>query len=180
MHPCPQDATSASTIPGATGSPRKAPSTTATPVKPQAVGTVGSPKPQTPRTPSGASLLSRLKSARTPTTPNHAAGPDICKCPVGAMFLVYVHSTHRSTYISTTSYALTTISLTFLSVADTASVRSAVTGRSGTLAETVAELRTAKERLLSTLHERAEDSENFVVTASDGGQFRVMINDKDK
>jgi hypothetical protein len=88
---------------------------------------------------------------------------------------------HLSLYSSVdTNFTLTTIPLTFLFAADTASVRSGVTGRSGTLAETVAELRTAKERLLSTLHERAEDSENFVVTASDGGQFRVMINDKDK
>jgi glucose-6-phosphate isomerase len=66
------------------------------------------------------------------------------------------------------------------SAADTASVRSHVTGRSGTVAETISEMRTAKARLLSTLHDRPEESENFVVTAGDGGQFRIMIGDKDK
>lgn len=63
---------------------------------------------------------------------------------------------------------------------DNASVVSATTGRSGTLAETLAEIQTTKERLLSTLHDRTEESENFVVTASDGGQFRIMIGDRHK
>jgi len=63
---------------------------------------------------------------------------------------------------------------------DNASVVSATTGRSGTLAETLAEIQTTKEKLLNTLHERTEESENFVVTASDGGQFRIMIGDKHK
>ena len=65
-------------------------------------------------------------------------------------------------------------------VNDNASVMSATTGRSGTLAETIAEIQTTKEKLLSTLHEHTEESENFVVTASDGGQFRIMIGDKHK
>jgi len=65
-------------------------------------------------------------------------------------------------------------------VDDNASVVSATTGRSGTLAETLAEIQTTKEKLLSTLHERTEESENFVVTASDGGQFRIMIGDRHK
>jgi len=62
---------------------------------------------------------------------------------------------------------------------DNASVVSATT-RSGTLAETLAEIQTTKEKLLSTLHEHTEESENFVVTASDGGQFRIMIGNKVK
>lgn len=62
---------------------------------------------------------------------------------------------------------------------DNASVVSATT-RSGTLAETLAEIQTTKEKLLSTLHERTEESENFVVTASDGGQFRIMMGNKVK
>ena len=59
------------------------------------------------------------------------------------------------------------------------SVRSGVTGRTGTLAETIAEIRSNKEKLLNTLHERTEDSESFVVTTADGGQFRVMVSDTD-
>lgn len=62
---------------------------------------------------------------------------------------------------------------------DTASVRSAQTGRSGTVAETISEMHSAKERLLSTLHEHVEESENFVVSAA-GGQFRIMISERDK
>lgn len=41
-------------------------------------------------------------------------------------------------------------------------------------------MHSAKERLLSTLHEHVEESENFVVTAPDGGQFRIMISEQDK
>ena len=68
----------------------------------------------------------------------------------------------------------------FPSTADTASVRSGATGRSGTVAETISEMRTVKAKLLSTLHDRPEESENFVVTAGDGGQFRIMLGDNDK
>jgi hypothetical protein len=71
---------------------------------------------------------------------------------------------------------------------DTASVRSGTVivtgtgtgGRPMTVAETICEAQTAKARLLNTFHERQEQSENFVVQSSDGGQFRIMIADKDK
>ena len=89
---------------------------------------------------------------------------------------------HTLLYYIDTPYTLLTYPILYTTThysADTMSVRSGVTGRTGTLAETIAEIRSNKEKLLNTLHERTEDSESFVVTTSDGGQFRVMVSDTD-
>jgi len=68
---------------------------------------------------------------------------------------------------------------------DTASVRSgrsagtSRSGATGTVAETISELRSVQERLLSTLHDNVEEQDNFVIKASDDGLFRVLVDDND-